>query len=476
MRTTPGSTRSWLRAHPLVFDAILAVVLTTASLWWIASAGPEEGAGWLRSATPRPADALNLVLAAACTLPVALRRSRPLVLLVATCVPQAALDTLHYDPGLSEFGGLVLLYSVAAYRGLALSLAALVVSFSSYVASAVSGVITPSWTDHVVVTAVLLLCWVCGRALRLRRAYLDELVQRAHRLERARDADTRAARAEERSRIARELHDVVAHHVSVMTVQAAAARRMLDTKPDVARDALTAIEEMGRTAMAEMRNIVGVLRTDGPAERGPQPGMQDLPALVEQMREAGLRTQLRIEGDRPGLPPGVDLAAYRLVQEALTNSLRHAGPAARAWVTVRHEGNELTLQVEDDGRGAAEESVRIGGKGHGLVGIRERVALYGGVLRIGPRVGGGFEVRARFPLKDSPLKDRPVRVGSGRDGSGKGGPGRELPLRHVAPGDDTTEHAPEHGTTGHDAHEHGTTGHERATNHPLKHGPLKDTT
>ncbi|MEU6415017.1 sensor histidine kinase [Microbispora sp. NPDC046933] len=409
MRTTPGSTRSWLRAHPLVSDSILAVVLTTASLWWIAAAGLGEGAGWLRSVQPRPADAMNLILAAACTLPVALRRSRPFVLLVATCVPQAALDALHYHPGLSEFGGLVLLYSVAAYRGLALSLAALVVAFSSYVSSALAGVIAPTWTDHVVVTAVLLLCWVCGRALRLRRAYLAELVQRADRLERAREADTRAARAEERSRIARELHDVVAHHVSVMTVQAAAARKMLDTKPDVARDALTAIEEMGRTAMAEMRSIVGVLRTDGPAERRPQPGMHDLPALVEQMREAGLRTQLWIEGERRGLPPGVDLAAYRLVQEALTNSLRHAGPAARAWVTVRHEPNELTIHVEDDGRGAAEESVRIGGKGHGLVGIRERVALYGGVLRIGPRTGGGFEVRAQFPLSHSPLSHSPLK-------------------------------------------------------------------
>ncbi|MFG1865119.1 sensor histidine kinase [Microbispora bryophytorum] len=414
MRTTPGSTRSWLRDHFLIYDSILAVVLTTASLSWIALAASGQEAGWLRSAAPRPADALNLILAAACTLPVALRRSRPFVLLVATCVPQAALDTLHYDPGLSRLGGLVLLYSVAACRGLALSLAALVVSFASYVAGVLAGVITPSWPDHVVVTAVLLLCWVCGRALRLRRAYLAELVQRADRLERAREADTRAARAEERSRIARELHDVVAHHVSVMTVQAAAARKMLDIKPDVARDALSAIEEMGRTAMTEMRSIVGVLRTDGPAERGPQPGMHDLPALVEQMREAGLRTQLWIEGERRGLPPGVDLAAYRLVQEALTNSLRHAGPAARAWVTVRHEPNELSIHVEDDGRGAAEEPARIGGKGlegkglggkgHGLVGIRERVALYGGVLRIGPRAGGGFEVRARFPLSHSALK------------------------------------------------------------------------
>jgi signal transduction histidine kinase len=177
----------------------------------------------------------------------------------------------------------------------------------------------------------------------------------------------------------------------------------------VAEDALQAIEQMGRTAMAEMRDIVGVLRTDGPAERGPQPGMQDLPSLIEQMREAGLRTQLWLEGEQRDLPPGIDLAAYRLVQEALTNSLRHAGPAARAWVTVRQEPSELTVHIEDDGRGfpgkgagtVPERTPGTGqGKGHGLVGIKERVALYGGVLRIGPRQGGGFEVRAMFPLKD----------------------------------------------------------------------------
>ncbi|WP_036318702.1 sensor histidine kinase [Microbispora sp. ATCC PTA-5024] len=400
MRTTPGSPRPWLRAHPPVADSILAVVLTTASLSFVVLAGGGS-AEWQTGAT-RPYDPLGLVLAAACTLPVALRRRWPFVLLLATIVPQWTLDAMGYDDGLSGLGPLVLLYSVAAHRGLALSLAAIVADLLAYVVDAGIGRGPMPWTDHVVVVVVALLCWVCGRAVRLRRAYLAELVQRADRLERAREADTRAARAEERSRIARELHDVVAHHVSVMTVQAAAARKMLDADPEVARDALTAIEEMGRTAMAEMRNIVGVLRTDGPAELGPQPGMQDLPTLVEQMREAGLRTQLWVEGERRGLPPGIDLAAYRLVQEALTNSLRHAGPAARAWVTVRHEQNELSVHVEDDGHGGADGPARVAGKGHGLVGIRERVALYGGVLRIGPRSGGGFEVRARFPLKDRP--------------------------------------------------------------------------
>jgi signal transduction histidine kinase len=405
VRTTPVNPRSWIRALPPISDSVLAVVLTAASLLFILLTGSETFGGWQE--TPpfpvRAPDWFSLLGAALCTLPLAFRRRWPFVLLVLTAIPETVLNGLGYNAGLGGIGGLVLLYTVAAYRGLALSLAAVAVYLIGTAVSVVIGPQPLSWMDQLVILVVMILCWVIGRSVRLRRAYLAELTQRADRLERAREADTRAARAEERSRIARELHDVVAHHVSVMTVQASAARRMLDADPAVARDALTAIEEMGRTAMAEMRNIVGVLRTDGPAERKPQPGMHDLPTLVEQMREAGLRTQLWVEGERLGLPPGLDLAAYRLVQEALTNSLRHAGPTARAWVTVRQDAGELTVHVEDDGRGAAAELAQpSNGTGHGLVGIKERVALYGGVLRIGPRDGGGFEVRARFPLKDRP--------------------------------------------------------------------------
>jgi signal transduction histidine kinase len=405
VRTTPVNPRSWIRALPPISDSVLAVVLTAASLLFILLTGSETFGGWQE--TPpfpvRAPDWFSLLGATLCTLPLAFRRRWPFVLLVLTAIPETVLNGLGYNAGLGGIGGLVLLYTVAAYRGLALSLAAVAVYLIGTAVSVVIGPQPLSWMDQLVILVVMILCWVIGRSVRLRRAYLAELTQRADRLERAREADTRAARAEERSRIARELHDVVAHHVSVMTVQASAARRMLDADPAVARDALTAIEEMGRTAMAEMRNIVGVLRTDGPAERKPQPGMHDLPTLVEQMREAGLRTQLWVEGERLGLPPGLDLAAYRLVQEALTNSLRHAGPTARAWVTVRQDAGELTVHVEDDGRGAAAELAQpSNGTGHGLVGIKERVALYGGVLRIGPRDGGGFEVRARFPLKDRP--------------------------------------------------------------------------
>ncbi|MDH2430685.1 sensor histidine kinase [Sphaerisporangium sp. TRM90804] len=397
MRTAPASPRQWLRRHPLIGDSAFAALLAALSAGVLVLRAPAEGP----DTTPVVAGVALILLAC---LPVVFRRRWPFLMLCAAEPPQIALSVLSPGLGITGVASLVLVYTVAAYRGLALSLVALAVWAAGYVTAMVASGFADDWTSHTFVVVVTTAVWVIGRSVRLRRAYLAELVDRAERLERARDADTRAARAEERSRIARELHDVVAHHVSVMTVQAAAARKVLDTRPEAAKDALVAIEELGRTAMREMRGIVGVLRTDGEAgELAPQPGMGDLPGLVDQMREAGLRAQLWMEGERRALPPGIDLAAYRLVQEALTNSLRHAGPAARAWVTVRHEPGMLLVQVEDDGRGRGAERPARGPDhrpGHGLVGIRERVALYGGILRIGPRQGGGFEVRARFPLKD----------------------------------------------------------------------------
>ncbi|MFG6195200.1 sensor histidine kinase [Nonomuraea sp. JJY05] len=380
-------------------DTVLAGVVAAASVAMFVLYGPEhlEAQGVAVDGMRAP-DPLGGVLVVLACVPVAARRRWPLAAMCAELVPETMLTVLGYGTGISGLAGLVLLYSVASYRGLAMALAGLLISLVTYVLGALAGPVrATSWSEHVVVAVVLVAVWGAGRSLRLRRAYLDELKDRAERLERARAADTRAARAEERSRIARELHDVVAHHVSVMTVQAAAARRVLASDPDLAREALSAIEHTGRMAMTEMRNIVGVLRTDARAELGPQPGVQDLPALVEQMREAGLPTRLIVEGEPRPLPAGIDLAAFRLAQEGLTNSLRHAGAGAEAVVTVRHDPRELDVRVEDDGLGAAGVSAR---SGHGLVGIRERVALYGGILNIGPLPGGGFEVRARFPLKD----------------------------------------------------------------------------
>jgi signal transduction histidine kinase len=414
--TMPGGLRNRIRAHALIGDVIIAAALAAASVWFVLDLRPGRAIMPLVGpliggvAAPGRTGAAAVVLLVLACLPVALRRRWPFALLCLAQLPPLALVLLGHGTGWSLVASLVLLYSVAAHRGLAVSALAAGLVTGCW-AAAIAGVPSEQWAAaggppgrwavYLVIVTLMFAVWVVGRSVRLRRAYLAELEDRAERLERAGEADRRAAMAEERSRIARELHDVVAHHVSVMTVQAVAARRVLSTSPETAAGALSAIEEMGRAAMAEMRNIVGVLRTEGDegGERAPQPGVRDLPALVEQMREAGLRTQLWIEGDESRLPPGLDLAAYRLIQEALTNSLRHAGAGARAWVTVRREPATLTVHVEDDGRGPAAEPRHPDRPGHGLVGIRERVALYGGMLQTGPRQGGGFEVRARFPLK-----------------------------------------------------------------------------
>jgi signal transduction histidine kinase len=232
-------------------------------------------------------------------------------------------------------------------------------------------------------------------ALHARAQGAAELEERADRIERERAERTHAAVAAERARIARDLHDVIAHSVTVMTVQGGAARLLLDSDPRRAREPLLVVEETGHQALADMRRLVGIVyeREREPA-LAPQPGLTDLPSLAGRLRRAGLPTDLVVEGAPETLPPGVEVAAYRIVQEALTNALKHAGPA-RARVTVSYEPDALWLEVTDDGPGTGEPQPG----GHGLVGMRERVALYGGELDVGPRATGGFGVRARLPLE-----------------------------------------------------------------------------
>jgi signal transduction histidine kinase len=222
-----------------------------------------------------------------------------------------------------------------------------------------------------------------------------ELAAQEARLEADRiAAAAERAVAEERQRIARELHDVVAHSVSVMTVQAGAVRRLLLPEQERERLALEAVEATGREALTEMRRLVGLLRKEGAMpEFAPQPSMRAVDVLVGTVREAGLPVELAVEGDPTELPPGVDLSAYRVIQEALTNALKYAGPA-NAWVTVRWKASELELEIANDGRS---EPGGDGG-GHGLDGLRERVALVGGSIESGPRDGGGFVVKAHLPL------------------------------------------------------------------------------
>jgi signal transduction histidine kinase len=240
--------------------------------------------------------------------------------------------------------------------------------------------------------------WLCALGFGRKLEQARGAEERAARLEREREEQARAAVAEEQARIARELHDVVGHSVSVMTVQASAVRRLLRPDQEREREALLVVEQAGREALAEMRRLVGVLRRPEEAPAlAPQPSLQHLDRLIEQAREAGLPVELRIEGEATELPAGLDLTAYRLVQEGLTNAMKHAR-ATRAEVVVRYGEGAVELLVSDDGRGTKDGDGATESGGHGLVGMRERVAVYGGELDAGPRPEGGYALRARLPL------------------------------------------------------------------------------
>ncbi len=253
---------------------------------------------------------------------------------------------------------------------------------------------TPS-VGSVIAAGLVMLLWYVGRRLRFRGEYLRLLEERAMHLERERSADAERAVAIERTRIARELHDIVAHQVSLMTVQAGAARTVAVSDPEAATQAMAAVEKAGRQALTEMRHLLDVLRP-GKAddELGPQPGAADLSRLVEEVGEAGPIIRLTTSGPLRGLPARVDLAVYRIVQEALTNVLKHAGPTPRVEVSVRAEGNRIEVRVCDDGQGEA-----VAGGGHGIDGMRERVELLGGALSVGPGENQGFEVCAYLPVE-----------------------------------------------------------------------------
>jgi signal transduction histidine kinase len=254
-----------------------------------------------------------------------------------------------------------------------------------------------SATDFFWISFVLAAAWLAGRALATRAEQTRELRARVQVAERARAEAADRAAVEERGRIARELHDVVAHSVSVMVVQASGVRRLLKDDQAREREALMSVEQIGRQALSEMRRMLGVMRTgeeQPSAALAPQPGLAHLDRLIEQVEEAGLHVTLRVEGDRIPLSPGVDLSAYRIVQEGLTNALKHA-TGAQAAVLVKYAGDAVEVAIEDDGPVLPNGD----GLGHGLVGMRERVALYGGTLEAGPRPEGGFVLRAKLPVE-----------------------------------------------------------------------------
>jgi signal transduction histidine kinase len=253
--------------------------------------------------------------------------------------------------------------------------------------------------EYIFIPAVFVLGWLAGFALHERSEQAEAAEERATQAERDRDAASRIAVAEERTRIARELHDIVAHAVSVMVLQIGAVRHKLPDASAEDREALTGVERTGRMALVEMRRLLGAMREEGESlELAPQPGLDTIDPLLEEVRHAGLPVQLHVEGEPFVLPRAIDLSAYRIVQEGLTNALKHAH-ASQADVTLRYGPAELIIEVRDDGRGASAGD----GLGHGLVGMRERVKIYGGEMSASTANGGGFLLRTRLPVGgDSP--------------------------------------------------------------------------
>ena len=345
-------------------------------------------------------DAISTPLLILQTLPIAWRRRNPMGILFVTGLAITIYSLLGYPETNGYLGVFVAFYTVAAHepRRRAM-LAAAITAGGVFVSFAAYATFDSKWTTSL--TSAYLsygLAWLIGDNLRVRRAYTRQLENRAEDLEREREEKAAQAVSEERSRIARELHDVVAHYVSVMVVQAAGARRIVDKDPAAAKSALEAVEAAGRTALTEMRRMLEVLRADD-SGMGPQPGLGEAERLIDYVREAGLPVELSIEGAACCLPAGMDLAAYRIVQEALTNTVKHGGKAA-ARVTLRYTTDTLEIEVTDDGRGAAASLLSGADQGgHGLIGMKERVALFGGSLDAGPLLTGGYRVFARMPIE-----------------------------------------------------------------------------
>jgi signal transduction histidine kinase len=386
----------WLRrlpASPWLFDGGLALVAAGVStLLFI------ELMNVAQSALPRGTLALGYALVLLHTLPLAARRRFPGVVLASCVASGLAFVALGLPPVVLGVAILVAVYSVAAYGERWVSLAGLA---AAAVGSAAVQLTPGRFQMPTPVTNTLILgaAWLLGHFVGVRHAYTDQL-ERTAELERARAEAARRAVAEERLRLARELHDVVAHSISVIAVQSGVGAHVAASQPEEAAKALAAIEATSRAALIELRRLLGVLRQEGEPQGSlaPVPGLADLDALLTEVAKAGLAVRLRVEGTPWQLPAGVDLSAYRIVQEALTNVVKHAGEA-RAQVTIGYGDQDVTVEVTDDGLGvtapAGDGRVRVG---HGLIGMRERVQVFGGELEAGPRPGGGFRVAARLPL------------------------------------------------------------------------------
>jgi signal transduction histidine kinase len=339
------------------------------------------------------ANPLSVLLTIGVAVPYYFRRQAPLAVLLISWVCLVALALGDYRTGVAPGVVLVGLYTVAAWcdaRDRAIGAGAIVIGLTVLAVVGIPGSSGWNTASYFVAFAA---AYLLGSTMRNRRLYGEQLEARASALERERDEETRRALAEERLRIAQELHDVVAHSMGVIAVQAGVGAHVIDSEPGEAKKALEAISQTSRSTLVEIRRMLGVLREDQGASYVPAPGLADLDRLLRDVASAGVHSVVRVEGATAQLPPGVDFTAYRIVQEALTNVLKHAGPAT-ATVIIGYESTALRLEILDDGTGVNGQATR---GGHGLVGMRERVGVYGGSFEAGPRAGGGFRVAVRLP-------------------------------------------------------------------------------
>jgi signal transduction histidine kinase len=375
---------SFVRSKPRRADLALAALLAAFGLaeLWLVHVGPKS---------------IAVPATAVAGLALAFRRHGPLLTVAAVLGAIAAESLLGVSlqkPDAPLLMALVAVYTAGAYLSLRGAVAGLAVAIAGIGAS-FAGSSTNGHSDFAFTSVVVTGGWLVGRGMHGRVRQAAVLVERTERLELEAEAERASAIAEERRRIARDLHDVIAHSVSVMVVQAGAAEDLLDRNPAGVREPIRAVQETGRGALVEISRLLGLLREDG-AELGlaPQPRLDELPELVAQTDAAGLPVDLRIEGTPRPLPLGVDLSVYRIAQEALTNARKH-NERARAHVLLRYGDDTVELAVENDG--VASTNGHRGG--HGLIGMRERVAVFGGTLEAGPSPEGGFRVVARLPLR-----------------------------------------------------------------------------
>jgi signal transduction histidine kinase len=390
----------WFKAHPMAGDAHIAVAIALFELPLIAS-------NWSGTATW-----VLLVVGFALIAPLVIRRRHPELSAYLVLMAGVAQLVTHGPSGDPEVPDLrlrladialgIALYTLVAYVGrrqaalYAVWLAIGTVTWALWRFDGADSVIM-----IVFVSIVFALSWVLGEFVGARRAYNSEVERRLALLETERDHQAKLAVGEERARIARELHDVVAHAVSVMVVQSEGAAYAVRSDPDLAEQAIRTVAQTGRDALTEMRRLLGVLRSDPAAETGraPQPGAQSISELAERVRAVGVPVVLELTGELDDLPAGVGLGIYRIVQEALTNTIKHAGPGASAAVKVKRTAEQVELEISDRGRGARRGDLASGG--NGLIGMRERANVFGGTLTAGPGPTGGWRVHAVLPLSSA---------------------------------------------------------------------------